>query len=207
MMQSEHDWLKKYGFHLVNFFNKISNTFRVTGTSERTFYISEIRSFDDRVNIFWDEIKDHYDFIVERDRDYLNWRYCDPRGGDYVVKQAEDNGRVLGYSILRVNKYKKDYPIGYIVDLLTLPGRLDVADALVAEANKYFDSHNINIIKYLLIRNHPYEKILRKYEFVKSPSKIDLFLKPHDKIDAELNKLKKVTLKKLHFVYGDYDAI
>ncbi len=55
--------------------------------------------------------------------EYLNWRYSDRRGGDYILKEAIEGERALGYVVLRVNGYQEKYPVGYIVDLLALPGR------------------------------------------------------------------------------------
>ena len=118
------------------------------------FCIEEVKCIDERIEMFWNGIKDHYSFIVNRSKEDLNWRYCDPRAGCFVVKQAEEGGRILGYSALRVNRYREDYPVGFIVDLLTLPNRLDVADALVKDAVRYFDDENINIVNYQVVKNH-----------------------------------------------------
>ena len=76
----------------------------------------------------------------------MNWRFCDSRGGNYVVKMAEENGSILGYIILRINKIREDYPIGYIVDLLTLPERLDVVSDLISNSVNYFDVNDVNAI-------------------------------------------------------------
>jgi len=207
MMPAENAWLKKYGLHLVNVFNKFRNALRVSVLSDQDFCISKICRFDDSINVFWDEIKDHYTFIVRRTRDYLNWRYCDSRGGDYFIKIAEADERVLGYSVLRINKYMRDYPVGYIVDLLTLPGRLDVADALVADAIDYFDSNYVNIILCQVIKNHPYERIFKRYGLVNSRHSINIFYDTYATISEELSKLQTSTANRIHFVYGDYDSI
>jgi hypothetical protein len=63
------------------------------------------------VDDLWRQVSNRHDFIVERRRDYLNWRYLDPSAGQYVIKQAEsDEGRLLGFCVLRINRYLKDYP-------------------------------------------------------------------------------------------------
>ncbi len=49
---------------------------------------------------------------MERNRDYLNWRYCDPRAGGFLVTQAEENGRLVGFSAPKINHYDPNYPVG-----------------------------------------------------------------------------------------------
>ena len=74
-------------------------------------------SFDVRINDFYEAAKDHYDFIIERSIDHLNWRHCDPRARDFNVKQAEDNeGNIQGYTVLATTRWKTDYLIRCVVD-------------------------------------------------------------------------------------------
>lgn len=156
--------------------------------------------------MFWEEISGHYDFIVERRMDYLNWRYCDQRGGSYIVKQAENNGRVVGYIVLRIDRYRDDYPVGTIVDLVTLPSRLDVAHILVADAINFFDEQEINSCRYLVAKNHPYEGILKRYGFLDGRSKVHLFYVSLGE-EEELEKLSTSQAARIHFTYGDTDWI
>jgi len=41
-----------------------------------------------------------FDFIGLRRMDHLNWRYADVRAGDFRITLAEENDRVLGFSVL-----------------------------------------------------------------------------------------------------------
>jgi len=207
MMHTRSAGLYKYGFRLIKLVNRFRNTYALPASSDHDFRIKEITSFDDAINQFWNKIKDHYTFIVERNKDYLNWRYCDSRGGNYVVKVAEIGGQELGYIVLRVNKYRENYPVGYIVDLCTLPDRLDVANALVRDAVQYFDDRNVNVIRCQVIKNHPYEKIFKRYGFLNKRHRIHVFCIPHATISDELIKLQTNSPNKAHFVYGDYDEI
>ena len=132
MMPVKSYWMMKLGFHTVKFLNDIRNAFNGSKLADHDIHVHKIHSFDARIDIFWEKISDQYNFIIERRKDYLNWRYCDPRAGAFVIKQAEDTGgSILGYCVLRINRYIQDYPIGYLVDLLTLPDRMDVADKLI----------------------------------------------------------------------------
>lgn len=199
-------WLKKFGFHAVKLLNNIRNNLISSKLSRQDLHISEIRSFDDKINIFWKQVTEHYSFIMERSREYLNWRYCDLRGGDYVIKQAEEDGKILGYIVLRIKRYRKEYPVGYIVDLLTLPDHNDTADALVEDAVQYFDDQGINIIRFWAVKKHSYERVLNRHGFLDSRVKVHLTYKPLRK-GVELDKLRTTPADRLHFTYGDADWI
>ena len=168
--------------------------------------LDEIYKKGEKWEEFWDEISKHYDFIVEKRRDYLNWRYCDPRCGDFIVKIAEYKKEIVGYSVLRINRYLREYPIGYIVDLLTLPNRLDVSEALAADAISYFDSNGVNIINYQVVKNHPHEQILKKQGFLNSRIKIHLFYNPLGNVD-EISKLRNSPQNRIYVSWGDHDVL
>lgn len=205
-MMSKRARLKKYGYHLLKAVNRIRNILSRPPIVTSEFQVKEINSFDDRIELFWNRIKDHYSFIVERSKEYLNWRYCDPRGGDYLVKQVEEEGHIIGYSVLRINKYKEDYPRGYVVDLLTLPDRLDVADTLINDAVHYFDDLRVNIVYYCVVKNHLYERLFKRHEFL--DSRTDLYVSYNPiQVETEIDEFKTTPSKQLHFQYGDTDAI
>ncbi len=196
----------KYGVGLLKLVNRFENCFRFRTPSSDDFHIGKITHFDERIETFWREIKNYYQFIIERSRDYLNWRYMDPRGGDYLVKIAEADEKILGYMVLRINKRQMDYPVGYLVDLLTLPGKLDVANALVEDALNFFDANNINMIMCLIMKNHPYKAILKRHGFIVRREAIPLFYREYEEI-GELRKLKTSSPGRIHFTYGDLDVI
>jgi len=166
IMPVENAWLKKYGYYLIKIFNDFKNALKGK-PMKHDLSIHKIDRFSENINEFGKAVSGHYKIIVERSRDYLNWRYCDHRAGDFTIKQAEEGGRILGYSVLRINRYRRDYPVGFIVDLLTLPDRLDAADALAADAVHFFDDSDINIVNYQVVRGHPYEEVLKRHGFVK----------------------------------------
>lgn len=199
-------FIYKYCFHLLNLGHQCRNTLRLYRPSSFDFDIVQTTHFDERIESFWEEIKDHYNFIVERNQDYLNWRYCDPRGGDYLVKMAKTDTQILGYMVLRINKYQIDYPIGYIIDLLTLPNRLDVTNALIADSINYFDDHHINIVLCLIVKNHPHKAILENHGFITKGKSIPLFYTGYAEI-KEFRQLESSSPSSIHVAYGDLDFI
>ena len=122
--------------------------------------ISTATSFDSRIDAFWEEASKPFDFIVVRTRDYLNWRYCDVRSGISEVLIAEQDGLVIGYAALRVTRIA-----GHIVDLLSLPGHLEVASALVREALVRFRRAGVPTVESWLPTHHPYAELFREGGF------------------------------------------
>jgi GNAT superfamily N-acetyltransferase len=205
-MPLENAWLKKIGFHVFNGFNKVKNLIFYREKSDFKGRVSEIHRFDRRINALWDKISRHYEFIFSRDQENLNWRFCQPDSGGFVVKQAEEKDQVLGYSVLKINRYRGEYPIGYIVDLITQPDRLDAAEALIADAVRFFTEKKINIVNVLLVKNHTYQKIFNRHGFIDSRIDVGVFYWNLVKEDR-LKDLQKSPPDKLFFSWGNLDML
>jgi len=200
MIPPEDPLLKKYGYLALEKLNRLNNYARPRERSSRDIEIRTIRSFDERIDAFWQEVSRPYDFIVERDRSRLNWRYCDPRAGPYLVRQAEEGGRVLGYSVLRTNRGRDDYPVGFLVDLLTLEDTPEAAHALMEDAVDYFDRNDVNVVTGLVPKNSPDVKMLRRHGFLDSRERINLF-----SWATEVSQVNASS--RMHFSCGDFDHI
>jgi hypothetical protein len=206
MYPPKNAFLKKYGYYAIRSINKLTTLGENIDEPQENIKILEIQKFDERIEPFLNLIKQHFEFMVARDKVYLNWRYCDPRGGKYLIKIAVVQDRILGYIVLRINKLRKEYPVGYIVDLLVLPDHLNVANELVKDGVNYFDQENVNIILVHILKNSLFEPILQKIGFVDYKSKAYLNYNPEYK-NIAIDELKKSDIKTKHFVMGDTDWI
>ena len=202
---TENALIKKFGYLLLKALNRVRIILTRTPGIPSGLRIEDVDRFDDRIELFWEEVKDAYSFIHERDREYLNWRYCDSRGGDYVVKQAEEDGSIIGYIVMRVNRYREDYPMGYIIDLLTLPDRFDVADALIKEAIRYFDL-KVNVIYCCMVKDHPYEKLYQRHGLLNKRTQLLVSYLPIQ-VGREINEFKTAPASRLLYQLGDTDHI
>jgi hypothetical protein len=153
---------------------------------------------------FWEQIKDRYDFIIERDMNYLNWRYVDTPDKGYYVKQAIGDGQLLGYLVCKINAVNEEYPTGNIVDLLALPNRSDVVDVLVGSVVDIFDDNDVNLISVSMVENHEYRRILNEYGFVDTRQGNYLTYIPFDPI-SEQELVKINDNNRILFHYGDTD--
>jgi hypothetical protein len=196
---------EKWRMKAKHYLNKLSTLMQPTTQkkADSKLEILDIEYFDERIDDFWNLVRDKYDFIVERTRDFLNWRYCDPRGGKYRVRLAVESGQPLGFSVLRVTRLKK-YPVGYIVDLLALPERLDVAGFLADDAVSQLRAERVNVIKYQVVKGHTYEEIFKKLGFFESK---DIRVVVYRWFSEEPDNLAGLNSHRVHFVYGDITGI
>jgi len=162
-----------------------------------------VKRFDEKIAPFIDRIHKSYDFIRIRTIENLNWRYLDPRGGNYLVRAVMEEDQVAGYAVFRINK-QEDYYVGYIVDLLVHPDRLDNAEALLLDGLNYFRENKVNRVVYQVVENHPYEKLASKYGFSGDEANRHFF---YNNLGYEDKRLEEISPKKFHFTFGDLTGI
>lgn len=123
--------------------------------------IAPVSNVDERIDVFWEDASRPFAFMLVKKSEYVNWRYCDRRAGPFVIKTAQENGRILGFVVYRVS-----YGRGFVADLLALPGRLDVAEALLAGALRDLESRNVDAVECWSYARHPYWPLLQRYGFI-----------------------------------------
>jgi len=201
--------LKRFGIQAIRTASRLSKQKMPPKKDDENgsiFKINKIKKFDERINTSWEIVRGHFDFIIERKQDYLNWRYCDPRAGDYAVLQAASGEEVLGFIVLRINRYDEDYPEGVIVDWMSLPDRTDVADALVAEGDRFFEENSVNVVRAWAVKGHPHEKLLKMRGFIDSKSGPSAFFEDLTLIDRPQD-ITGCPAHRFHFQMGDIDWI
>ena len=130
----------------------------------RDWQVAPVTSFDERFDRFFDEAAGQFAFVQVRSAEYLTWRYLDPRAPRATVAAAVDSaGEVLGYVA-----YKLHGARGSILDVLALPGRLDVVRSLVAHADEAFTRAGASAAQCWLPNVHPYRAVLRAHGFYDS---------------------------------------
>ena len=172
--------------------------------AERTAWaVHQVESFDERIDRLWEEASRSFGFIPERNADFLNWRYCDPRAGRFTALLAEGGGRALGYAVLQVSHGR-----GYLADLLVLPERLDVLDSLLAEATGYFEEAGVPIVVAWSPTRHSYNSVLHRHGFLVRPTRTRKFayVTLHRRMEEALSFLQDPQAR-LHFTAGDVDVI
>ncbi len=199
-------WLAALGFRLLQVPGRLRVAARAPA-AEDSPVIEPAVSFDSRFDRLWEKLAGHYGFIVRRDSDYLDWRYGDRRGGRFRVLCTIEGDDITGFVALRVNRKRTEYPVGHVVDLLCLPGRDDLARALVAAALDHFRNRGTNIIHCLVPGRHPYYAIYRQNGFVDTRERTAVWLRGTGITDGQLETIRRLPPDRIYYSYGDIDSI
>ncbi len=105
--------------------------------------------FDDSFDVFFEKVAASVPCVPEKDAAFLTWRYGPGSPQEPVtvlgVRDRGASGELLGYAVVRTVSGGQD---GYVFDLATLPGRRDVARALLRGMARYFREAGAHIIRY-----------------------------------------------------------
>jgi hypothetical protein len=162
----------------------------------------EISRFDERIDAFFEEASKPFDFIVDRTAQYLNWRYCDPRGGIFNPVLAELDEEILGYAVLKMSDGH-----GYVADLLALPGRRDVAAALIRYAIASTRRHRAMALTCWMPLHHTYTDLLRRHGFFDSVRNAGASVVTGKAMRPEELAFLKEPTARAHITHGDSDWI
>lgn len=135
--------------------------------------VHEVPAFDERVDVLWAKARSQFLYGVVRSSAFLNWRYADPRAGNYIVLAAEEDGEWTGYAVLRASG-----GTGYFADLLALPGRVDVLDALIAAGMDRLRGANVRRVECWSDAGSPYRPALDNAGFRRPRRSIGLTFRP-----------------------------
>ena len=117
--------------------------------------VRTVEQFDERVDEFFQKAARPFALIQHRDQASLNWRYADRRAGPFTIRLAEEGDELVGYAVTRA--------VGsgaHLADLLALPGREDVADALIRDAMELGRRVGAPAIRSWMVEHHPYHRLL-----------------------------------------------
>jgi GNAT superfamily N-acetyltransferase len=158
------NWAHMYASPGLRHFRRVEVLSRSSQGSQEPasapFELRRIETFDARIDVFWREAARSFRFLIERTMDYLNYRYADPRAGTYEIVIAEQDGSILGYVVTTASR-----EAGHIVDLLALPDRSDVVQALLRRAIDLLSNKGVARVECWRVVDHPYRIVLERCGF------------------------------------------
>jgi hypothetical protein len=141
--------------------------------------------------------------LLLRNTAHLNWRFS-KLAGEYDILIAEENDELVGYIVTRLNRINPDYPRGYIIDLLTINNRLDIAKILLKKTLIELESKKANIISWLGLKNNTYDRILKSCGFVEHNVGFYLFYNTYVELDMPIEKIQ---MNRTYLSYADFDTL
>jgi hypothetical protein len=159
------------------------------------------RELDARFDALFEEAAPSFDAISERGSEHLRWRYGDRRAGPFVPRVIVEGGRLLGFAVLRPAT-----PRAYLADLLAVPDRPDVVEALIADQVGLARRAGAAGIECWLPERHPYRAPLRRLGFF--DSRRDAGIQYHA-VDVPASALRVLEdpLARFHYTIGDTDVV
>lgn len=136
----------------------------------KPFISREIPIFDTRIDTFLHEVAKHANFMVVKDRKFLNWRYPQRPDKKYKLFIFERNGNIDGYMILKhfdANNYKKTH----ILDIMA-QSKEAFDDLILAAEYHTIGRDELNCWQ---IKHSIYEKYFADNCFVETKNK-DIFI-------------------------------
>lgn len=128
--------------------------------------ISQVFSFDERINEFWDRNSSQYPVMVVRNRDYLDWRYVAIPDVAYTIFLAEKEGDIHGYLVLRCLSIEGTR-VGLIFDIMAQSG--EVAQNLISRAVERCMEEAVDIIYCRIVANKTLLGAFSRNGFISTP--------------------------------------
>jgi len=128
--------------------------------------ITQISSFDERINEFWPRVSSQYPIMVVRDKDYLNWRYVTVPDVDYTIYTAEKAGEIHGYTVFQCLQQEQGRTC-VIFDILAQSEH--IAQCLISKVIEQCKQEQVDSIFCNMIANKIYLRAFRRNGFMSIP--------------------------------------
>ena len=127
--------------------------------------VEVVEGFDESFDELFEKVASKVPCTPEKDSAFLRWRYG-PGSPQFPVSVlgVKERETLLGYAVLMVTLSGQD---GNVLDLATLPGRRDVAQALLRESVRFFRQAGVEIVRYRFLESatSPRSSDLRRLGF------------------------------------------
>ncbi|MFC1559167.1 GNAT family N-acetyltransferase [Gemmatimonadota bacterium] len=181
----------KMGLYLIFLFNSL--------IYRKTVDIVPVTVFPEEMDDLFDKCSINYDCILERNKHYLDWRYCD-NPDEYSMYLIKINHGIVGYIITKIGSWN-DLKVGYVGDYLIDPQHMKYFPNAILHVLSIFRKSAVDMVSVWTNRDSKYYKTLRKFGFLKFKS-IPVICYKNDlgtqMISSEL---------KWHFTMADSDNI
>lgn len=125
--------------------------------------------FESRHDQLWQEVKEAYTCAVVRDSSYLNWKYVDQPGQDYVRMEMFHEGRIVAIAVLLLrdpgDHTSYQYRRAFVVDLVVSPSDSGLVLSVLENIRQQCLQLEADAIVFELI-NPKLEPLLESYGFM-----------------------------------------
>lgn len=166
----------------------------------------QIERFDPRFDLLWQSARAKAFSGIRRDSAFLNWRFAEQPAYTYLRIGWIHRGEVLGY-VIASPRDVLGMPSMLVVDLLTAPGAVGVAEALLDEVAARARDSGIHLLASVAIERSTLLATYARAGFVKVPRRMNpkpLVMTTHDL--GKRNPLPAI-VPGWHFTWSDTDVV
>ena len=170
------------------------------------FDIKEIQSYDVQHDELWNKVKNDYQCASTRDSSYMNWKYIDQPGQNFINLEIISDGKIIAIVVLTIKEPSSAssylYRRAIIVDLVISPLNTNLLFSVWESIRKKCIALEADSIVFELI-NRKIEDSLLTYGFLRrEPTR---FLLVHPKKISEAEKGKIIVSDNWFVTTGDSD--
>ncbi len=199
--KTDYPWIMKQGYILKKIVSTIK-THQGSNISADNIEINETHTFND-ADSFWDKIQSKYNFIAMKNQLYLEWRYSDPRSGDYHMFSAHKDHEYCGYVVASIDHETPDYPMGNIIDFLT-NGDEFVDRMLLGEALSCLEGYKVNAVSAYVVKDSHVSHVLESMGFIDRGDPLYTTYRIPDRHGATHPDIEKIAVNQIHLMYSDF---
>ncbi len=147
--------------------NACASVFRFGQKPKQTDWtVEEVDGFDDEFDHFWRQARNNFSICVERNSQYLRWRYACPEES-YSILKICGQSTMAGYAVLKTDD-RFHMRTGFVMDFITLP-KQDAAMRLIAAIEEKFRTSGVDVISVLQLKGNPCYSWFKKAGFISVP--------------------------------------
>jgi len=124
---------------------------------------SLVSSFPEDIYKLWEKVSGNYDWIVERSKKYLDWRFTQ-NPDTYSIMLARNSRETIGYIVTKIGHWR-NLKVAYLADFLVDEKRPEVFTELVLRSLKDFQQVRVDMVAGWAVGKGIYYNVLRRFGF------------------------------------------
>ncbi len=161
--------------------------------------ITLVDEFPESISDAWIKSCVNYDWVLNRTKTYLDWRFF-KNPDDYSVSISWENKIPSGYLVSKLGTWG-NLTVGYVADFMVYNYKKRTFRNLLANAFKYFRDANCDMVATWAVRDSEHHKTLKKMGFIRYKNV------PIICYANELGKKVSINPGRWHFTMADSDNI
>jgi len=164
--------------------------------------LEEVKEFDKRFDDLWESVRGRVTMATTKTSRHLNWRYLNNPRFEYSVLAAREQGRIVGFAVLRFEE-SEGIRRGFIVDLLT-DRDSGAAPFLVGRCLAFFRKRKAAVVNTWMFEHNHEHAAFAAHGFVARTAETVMILT--NSLTEDFSKDFMADVGNWHFVMGDCEV-